>query len=115
MAKVSDKAKRSGDGNKDSEGSDKGKQPVEVDKDHEDVAKRLARIAGHATSLKRMWEEHAECDETLTQISAVRAALDQVGKVILQHHINHCMREAVESGHVDDAIKDLKKALDRFV
>lgn len=81
----------------------------------EDIGKRLARIAGHASSLKRFWDEGRECEDLLTQISAVRAALDQAGRVILEHHIDHCVRKAVESGSSDDAIEELKKALDRLI
>lgn len=81
----------------------------------EEVAKRLARIAGHAASLKRLWDEGRECDEMLTQISAVRAALDQVGKLILEHHIDHCVADAMEQGRPDEAIRDLKQALDRLL
>ena len=85
------------------------------DPSREDIAKRLARIAGHANSLKRLWEEGRECDDMLTQVAAVRAALDQVGKAILEHHIEHCVEKAVRHGEVDEAIRDLKAALDRFV
>ena len=81
----------------------------------EEVAKRLSRIAGHAASLKRLWEEGRDCDDMLTQISAVRAALDQVGKVILEQHIDHCVAEALERGRPDEAVRDLKQALDRLI
>lgn len=81
----------------------------------DDIAKRLARIAGHANSLKRFWDEERECDEMLTQVSAVRAALDQVGKVILEHHIEHCIGKAIERGEAGDAIRDLKKSLNRLI
>ena len=81
----------------------------------EDIAKRLARIAGHANSLQRLWDEGRTCEEMLTQISAVRAALDQVGKVILEHHIDHCVTEALERGRADEAVRSLKKALDRLL
>jgi DNA-binding FrmR family transcriptional regulator len=81
----------------------------------EEIAKRLARVAGHAQSLKRLWEEGRECDDMLTQIAAVRAGLDQAGKVILEHHIEHCVAEAVEHGKADEALLQIKSALDRFV
>src|SRR5215471_7489441 len=85
------------------------------DPSREDIAKRLARVAGHANSLKRLWEEERDCDDVLTQIAAVRAALDQVGKAILEHHIEHCVEKAVKYGEAEEAIRDLKAALDRFV
>ena len=85
------------------------------DPSREDIAKRLARIAGHANSLKRLWEEGRDCDDMLTQIAAVRAALDQAGKAILEQHIEHCVTKAVKHGEADEAIRDLKDALDRFV
>ena len=79
------------------------------------VAKRLAKIAGHAASLQRFWEEGRECHEMLTQVTAVRGALDQVGRLILEHHIDHCVAEAIESGRPDEAIRELKKSLDRLI
>ena len=88
---------------------------LQNDPTRDNIAKRLARIAGHANSLKRLWEEGRDCDDMLTQIAAVRAALDQVGKVILEQHIEHCVNKAVRHGEPDEAIRDLKEALDRFV
>jgi len=82
---------------------------------HEEIAQRLARIAGHATSLKRLWEEGRDYDDMLTQIAAVRAALDQAGRAILEHHIEQAVTQAVERGSPDEAIKDLMQALDRFI
>lgn len=82
---------------------------------HEDIADRLARVAGHAVSLKRMWDENRECDDMLTQIAAVRAALDQVGRLIFEHHIEHKVTEAVQHADAETAIRDLKKALDRLI
>jgi CsoR family transcriptional regulator, copper-sensing transcriptional repressor len=85
------------------------------DPSRDDIAKRLARVAGHANSLKRLWEEGRDSDDMLTQIAAVRAALDQVGKAILEQHIEHCVTKAVKHGEAEEAIRDLKAALDRFV
>ena len=81
----------------------------------EDIAHRLARIAGHANSLKRLWEEERDYNDMLVQITAVRAALDQVARVILEQHLQQRIHEAVEKQQPEQAIRELKEALDRFV
>lgn len=81
----------------------------------DDIAKRLARVAGHATSLKRLWDEGRDAEDMLTQIAAVRAALDQVGRAILEEHIEQCVERAVQQGRPDEALRDVKDALDRFI
>ena len=78
------------------------------------VLNRMARIIGHMESVKRMVEDGRDCSEGLVQIAAVQSALNNVGKVILQDHIKHCIVDAVE--HDDDkAIEDLCQAIDKFM
>jgi DNA-binding FrmR family transcriptional regulator len=81
----------------------------------EDIAHRLARIAGHATSLKRLWEEERDYDDMLIQVAAVRAALDQVARAILEQHLQQRITEAVTQQQPEQAIRALQDALDRFV
>jgi DNA-binding FrmR family transcriptional regulator len=90
-------------------------RPADEQTAREEIAKRLARIAGHAASLKRMWEEGRQIDDMLTQVAAVRAALDQAGRAMLELHIDESVAKAVERGEAGDAIRELKEALDRFV
>jgi DNA-binding FrmR family transcriptional regulator len=84
--------------------------------DHKDaVTKRLARIEGHVRSIKRMVEEDTPCPDVLVQIAAVRSALNNVGQIILEDHLRNCMVQAVEDGDFENAMKDLKISLDRFI
>ncbi len=78
------------------------------------VINRLARALGHLEKVKRMVEEGCDCTEVLIQLAAVRSALDNTGKVILQDHLRHCMVDAVEAGD-QDAIDDLCSAIDKFM
>ena len=52
--------------------------------------------------------------EVLIQLSAVKSAINNTGKIILQDHIEHCIVDAVEHGD-KDAIKELEIAIDRFM
>lgn len=78
------------------------------------VLARLSRASGHLNSVKRMVEEGKDCSEVLIQLSAVIAALNNTGKVILKDHLEHCIVDAVESGD-KKAIENLNKAIDSFM
>ena len=78
------------------------------------VLNRLSRAIGHMESIKRMVEEGRDCSEVLIQLSAVKSAINNTGKIILQDHIEHCIVDAVEHGD-RVAIKELEKAIDRFM
>ena len=78
------------------------------------VINRLARAAGHLEKVKRMVEDGYDCSEVLVQLAAVRSALDNTGKIILQDHLRHCMVDAVAAGD-EDAIDELCAAIDKFM
>lgn len=78
------------------------------------VINRLSRASGHLESVKRMVEDGKDCSEVLIQLSAVIAALNNTGKVILKDHMEHCIVDAVESGD-KKAIENLNKAIDSFI
>ena len=78
------------------------------------VLNRLSRAIGHLESIKKMVESGRDCSEVLIQLSAVRSAINNTGKVILQDHIQHCLVDAVETGDME-AIEELNKAIDRFI
>ena len=73
------------------------------------VLNRLSRAIGHLESIKKMVENGRDCSEVLIQLSAVKAAINNTGKVILQDHIQHCLVDAIEK------IEELNKAIDRFI
>jgi len=74
----------------------------------------LARAIGHLEKVKRMVEEGYDCSEVLVQLAAVRSAIDNTGKVILQDHMRHCMVDAVAAGD-ETAIEDLCHAIERYM
>ena len=62
-----------------------------------------------------MVDEDRSCSELLTQIAAVRAALNNVGKILLEDHLESCMVEAVKMGKYEEFLEDLQEALSRFL
>lgn len=78
------------------------------------IINRLSRIIGHTEAIKRMCIEEKECSDILIQIAAVRSALNNVGKLILQEHIEHCVVEAIQNNDVE-VLESLKEALNKFI
>ena len=78
------------------------------------VINRLSKAIGHLESVKRMVEDERDCSEILIQLSAVRSAINNTGKVILKSHLEHCITEAVKNDD-HEQIEALNKAIDQFI
>ncbi|MCR4999039.1 MAG: metal-sensing transcriptional repressor [Lachnospiraceae bacterium] len=78
------------------------------------VINRMNRAIGHMESVKRMVEDGRDCSEILIQIAAVRSAINNIGKIILEDHISHSVVDAVQTGD-DQILEDLKDAIDKFI
>jgi len=78
------------------------------------VLNRLSRAIGHLESVKKMVEMGRDCTEILIQLSAVKSAINNTGKIILQDHIEHCIVDSVENND-ENALEELKKAIDRWM
>jgi len=78
------------------------------------VINRLSRAIGHLEAVKSMVEEGRDCSEVLIQVSAVKSAINNIGKIILQDHIENCVVDAVENGDYA-VIQQLNEAIDKFV
>jgi DNA-binding FrmR family transcriptional regulator len=78
------------------------------------IVNRLSRIEGHIRGIKTMVKESRPCPEVLVQIAAVRGAIDQVARLILDEHLSECIIRAGREGNIEVEIKELKAALDKF-
>ena len=76
---------------------------------------RLGRIEGQVRGVARMIEDERYCIDVLTQIRAVRAALDKVEQATLSDHLQHCVAHAFHAGSENDRqtkIDELLEVLD---
>ena len=85
--------------------------------DKKKIANRLHRIEGQVRGIERMVEEDRYCIDILTQVAAVRTALESLGLRILEDHVNHCVHDALASGDGELAThksRELLAAVARF-
>ncbi len=73
----------------------------------EDIAalqNRLKRLEGQLRGIQRMLEDGRVCEDVITQVMAARSGIDQVGVLLLDHHLNNCILGDVsaDKGRVDE-------------
>jgi len=78
------------------------------------VLNRMSRVIGHMEAVKKMVEEGRDCSEVLIQIAAVKSAINNIGKIILKDHIEHCVYDALSTGD-KQTLEDLKSAIEKFI
>jgi len=78
------------------------------------IVNRMSRAIGHFEAVKRMVENDEDCTDVLIQLSAVKSAVNNIGKEILKEHLTHCVVEAVNTGD-DEAVRMLNTAIDKFM
>jgi len=83
--------------------------------DKEAVLARLGRIEGQVRGLQRMVEDERYCIDVLTQVSAVKSALESVALLVLGDHVGHCVADAIRAGDGREKVDELNAAIERLV
>jgi len=88
-------------------------------KDKAGLIRRLARMEGQVRGIARMIEREEYCVDILQQTSALRAAVDALSILVLEDHVQGCVRTAAEHGeadaYVDEVIDVVRRTLGRPV
>ena len=85
--------------------------------DKDKVLARLRRIEGQVRGIARMVEDDTYCIDVLTQVSAATRALENVALLLLDDHLDHCVRNAAISGgpEADEKLREASQAIARLV
>lgn len=82
--------------------------------DAENLHRRLKKIIGQVQAIDRMVDEDIPCEDILSQINAAKSALHKCGQVVLEGHLQHCVRNGIEHGDAELTIANFTKAVERF-
>ena len=80
-----------------------------------DILSRLRKATGQMTGIATMVEDGRYCIDVLDQLAAVTAAVDAVALILLEDHMNSCVRDAIEHGDADAKVAELAGAVRRYV
>jgi DNA-binding FrmR family transcriptional regulator len=88
-------------------------------KDSAQLMRRLSRMEGQVRGIARMIEREEYCVDILQQTAALRAAVDALSILVLEDHVQGCVRTAAARGeadqYVDEVIDVVRRTLGRPV
>lgn len=79
-----------------------------------DVIRRLKSIEGHIRGVQKMVQEDAYCIDILKQIKAVKQALERVGSITLETHLQTCVTEGLRSDDVEERERVIGEIVEVF-
>lgn len=74
------------------------------------LVNRLKRIEGQTRGIQKMIENERDCEDILTQLAAVRSAIESVGALVLNNYVSFCFHR---TGNTDECaeVETLARAL----
>lgn len=82
--------------------------------DSENLHRRLKKISGQIAAIDRMIDEDVPCEDIIVQINAVKSAVHKVGQIIMEGHVQHCVRDGIEHGDAEKTIAEFTKVIEQF-
>jgi DNA-binding FrmR family transcriptional regulator len=82
-------------------------------KDKVQLARRLSRMEGQVRGIARMIEREEYCVDILQQTAALRAAVDALSILVLEDHVQGCVRTAAERGEADAYVAEVMDVVRR--
>ncbi|MFI5225663.1 MAG: metal-sensitive transcriptional regulator [Candidatus Limnocylindrales bacterium] len=82
-------------------------------KDRAQLARRLSRMEGQVRGIARMIEREEYCVDILQQTAALRAAVDALAILVLEDHVQGCVRTAAERGEADAYVEEVMDVVRR--
>lgn len=84
------------------------------EKEKQELKLRLKKISGQINGIDKMIDDGRYCVDILQQLTAARAAMNQVSLLILESHTKSCVVNAIKEDRADDAIGELIDVVRRF-
>ncbi|HKM39955.1 MAG TPA: metal-sensitive transcriptional regulator [bacterium] len=82
--------------------------------DKTNMLRRLRKIEGQIRGIQRMINDGRYCVDILTQLSAVRSALNKVGLMVLEDHVRGCVTRSIRADGGDILVDELVSVIEQF-
>lgn len=80
----------------------------------ESVLRLIKTARGQLDGIERMIADDRYCVDISTQLLSTQAILNKANREILKGHVEHCVKEAILTGDVDDKLNEILMLMDKM-
>jgi len=80
----------------------------------QNIDQRLQRLEGQVRGVRRMLEEERDCQEILTQLSAIRGAAHQIALRLMENYALECVNRPANQESPDETISKMVQMLGKL-
>lgn len=89
------------------------KKTIRSEEEKKNLKNRMNRLIGQMNGINNMIENDTYCADILIQLSAVDKSIKSLASLILEHHMKHCVSDAIKDGK-DEKIDEVLDLIKRF-
>jgi DNA-binding FrmR family transcriptional regulator len=82
--------------------------------DKQAVGNLLKTARGQIDGILKMIEDDRYCIDISTQLMAAQSVLKKANKLVIEAHLNHCVKEAVEQNNAEEKIREIMGIIDKL-
>ena len=82
--------------------------------DREQVARLLKTARGQIDGIIRMVEDDRYCIDISNQLLATESILRKTNREVIHAHMEHCVKEAMETGDSEEKLKEVLSLIDKL-
>lgn len=88
---------------------------ADIEQMKKDVQARLKKIEGQVRGVQKMVDEQRSCGDITVQLSAIKAAVSQVGITVLGCHLAGCIEDGIKEGRdIGEIVAEFAVMFKRF-
>ena len=89
-------------------------RPIDSEEERRRIVNRLKRLEGQIRGLQQMVDSGKDCEDVLTQVTAAKSALNQVGLHLIGYSMKHCLLEDRDERSADEIVDEAMRVFLKY-
>lgn len=87
---------------------------IDSEEERRRIVNRLKRLEGQIRGLQQMVDAGKDCEDVLTQVTAAKSALNQVGLHLIGYSMKHCLMTDLDERSADEIVDEAMRVFLKY-